>query len=435
MRFLNSLISFLSILFNLYVFVRVYSIMSFKKIKIKPFHICLILLLAMIQFVSVNIILDSYLKFIISFSIVFVLFYFYFKEPLREILFKTIIVYLVLFVCDFIIFGIFLFIDINSNLFLDYMSLIRALSTFLISISMLLIFLFKPSRKLVNKLLNYFTKKINNLMLFLSILTFAVFYFLTHLNAGILNIEVFLFSILLMIILVLFCIIMIYQYFKNKKNEEEQTTLLSLMKEYEILLDKDKINRHEMLNNLIIIKSFKKKNTKEFEDTLDEIISEYQENKSKLYSNLYKLPPGLKGIIYYKLNEIKNNNINMELLISTIEEERFNNLDSKIYYNVCKILGIILDNAIEASKETKDKRLLIDVYNEEDSLIIYIENDYINKVELNNIYKKGFSTKGKNRGYGLYVVNKIVSKCDCLEFNQYTNDKKFMTILKIKNPN
>jgi len=65
---------------------------------------------------------------------------------------------------------------------------------------------------------------------------------------------------------------MIFQYFKNKHSEEEQESLLSLMSEYEKVLDQEKMNRHDMLNDLIIIKSFKDKTSKEFDNTLNDII-------------------------------------------------------------------------------------------------------------------------------------------------------------------
>ena len=227
---------------------------------------------------------------------------------------------------------------------------------------------------------------------------------------------------------------MIYQYFKNKQSEEEQKNLLELMTEYEIMLDKDRINRHEMLNNLVALKSYKNKSSKDFEEMLDGIIKTYEDKKSQVYSNLYNLPSGIKGIVYYKMNTIKKDNINFNLLISKEVENRFEKLNQKLYFKVCKILGIILDNAMEATSITKEKLLLIDIYLEEENLVIYLENSFINNVDLNTIYNKGVSSKGKNRGYGLYLVKRIVNDTNELGFEQSINNDRFSTILKIKNP-
>ena len=111
------------------------------------------------------------------------------------------------------------------------------------------------------------------------------------------------------------------------------------------------------------------------------------------------------------------------------------NLDSKTLTKVCKILGILLDNAKEAAYESKDKLVVIDLYKEEDNIIIYIENS-INEdsgMDVNRMKIKGFSTKGKNRGYGLYIVNKLLKESNKILLDQSVKDGKFISIMTIKN--
>ena len=53
-------------------------------------------------------------------------------------------------------------------------------------------------------------------------------------------------------------------------------------------------------------------------------------------------------------------------------------------------------------------------------------------VDISKIYKKGFSSKGTNRGIGLYLVSKIIKDNDWLSLSQEFKNNKFISILKIK---
>ena len=282
------------------------------------------------------------------------------------------------------------------------------------------------------KLFIYVSKNWSYIALLVSCLACICFLILTYFNTYLLDFVTFIIAMLLIIFFSVLCIIMIYQYFKNKHNEEEQANLLKLMTDYEIMLDNEKMNRHEMLNNLVALKSFKDKSSKEFEELMNNIIEIYEDKKSKVYSNLYKLPSGIKGIVYYRMARIKKKEINLNLLISKEVEDKFEKLNQKIYFKICKILGIVIDNAIEAAELTSEKLLLVDIYLEGEDLVIYLENTYINKVDLNMIYNKGVSSKGDNRGYGLYLVKKILNETKEINFNQSINNNKFITFMRIK---
>ena len=160
-----------------------------------------------------------------------------------------------------------------------------------------------------------------------------------------------------LILLISFLILIVIIYRKERKVEKEvenTRVLLDFMAQYEKKIDEDRINRHEMLNNLLILKSYKDKNTKKFNDTLDDFIEVYSK-KGLNFKNIYKLPSGLKGIIYYKLNAIKNEKVNVNINISKHLSGVLENMDHKSYTMLCKIVGITFDNAIEASIKSKQK--------------------------------------------------------------------------------
>ena len=186
-----------------------------------------------------------------------------------------------------------------------------------------------------------------------------------------------------------------------------------------------------MLNNLLLIKSQKNKNSKKFDELLNDIINTYKNPETDLTKNIYNLPTGLKGILYYKIHEMKNLNINVNLLISDKIITKINELDNESYKVIFKIVGILLDNAREGSILSEDKRVFIEFYLEKDSIIIYVENTIKTNIDLKNISKKGFSTKGKNRGMGLYIVEKLLEKNPSISLVQETNKNLFVSKLKI----
>ena len=80
-------------------------------------------------------------------------------------------------------------------------------------------------------------------------------------------------------------------------------------------------------------------------------------------------------------------------------------------YEVSRIIGILLDNAIEASFETNDKIINIDISSDTKKILFIIKNSFNNPdLSTTRIFEKGYSTKEGNSGLGLWNVHKILSK-------------------------
>ena len=86
-------------------------------------------------------------------------------------------------------------------------------------------------------------------------------------------------------------------------------------------------------------------------------------------------------------------------------------------------MGIYLDNAIEAAKESSKKSMALEIYVLKNNLNIVISNSYKIKPSLEKINQKGFTTKGKDHGKGLYFANKIIDRHqDIVSKQQVLND-------------
>jgi two-component system sensor histidine kinase AgrC len=135
----------------------------------------------------------------------------------------------------------------------------------------------------------------------------------------------------------------------------------------------------------------------------------------------------LYGIISNKYNLAEKNNVKMSLNILT--DLNYFNLDN---YSLTKIVGILLDNAIEASSETQSKIVNLSFQAGDNKQLIVIENTYINKgLSTKKIFEKNYSTKINNSGLGLWEVRKIINNHKNLKLETKTSSNFFLQQLEI----
>ena len=159
------------------------------------------------------------------------------------------------------------------------------------------------------------------------------------------------------------------------------------------------------------------------------------EDDCQRVNNLYILNPevvnndGIYNLLtkkYYEADS-KDIKVNITFLLD------LSKLNMKIY-EFARILGILLDNAIEASSECEEK--LINLTFREDSRnsrqLIIVENTYKNKdVDTEKIFEKGVSGKEEHTGLGLWEVRKIVKKNKNTNLFTTKNEKFFVQQLEI----
>lgn len=112
---------------------------------------------------------------------------------------------------------------------------------------------------------------------------------------------------------------------------------------------------------------------------------------------------------YHKADEI-GVQINLGIFIDLNEIQKHMKI-----YEFTRILGILLDNAIEAAAECENKIIHVSFRKEQNRrrLLVIIDNTYKNKdINVDKIYEKDFSTKSKttNSGLGLWEVRQILKK-------------------------
>lgn len=107
-------------------------------------------------------------------------------------------------------------------------------------------------------------------------------------------------------------------------------------------------------------------------------------------------------------------------------------------YDLTRMLGILLDNAIEASSKCTEKTINITIRkdNKANRQLFVIENTYSNKdINIDRIFEKGYTSKieedNKNHGLGLWEVRKILSKNNNLNLFTTKNKEFFKQQLEI----
>ena len=119
----------------------------------------------------------------------------------------------------------------------------------------------------------------------------------------------------------------------------------------------------------------------------------------------------------------ENIQINLDVFLDLNEiEERM-----KIY-DFTRILGILLDNAIDAAVECEKKIINVTFRKEmsNDMIAVIIQNTYNNKdVDTETIYQKGVSSKANHSGLGLWKIRQILMRNNNLNLFTTKNDEFF----------
>ena len=353
-----------------------------------------------------------------------------FKSNYNIVVNITTITYLIVIATEIILSILVIMLGIFDMEAFSEQTYLTLLFTFVTMFSSYLICKYVKIIKVITNKINNFTfrnlYKIFVILLFVSILLIIDFRYVGNFSLGTYIINIILF-------ILIFALFIGYLYGEIKIDSEihKIDILLDNISKYESIIDDNRINNHEMLNNLLLLKSFKNKNTKKYENLLDDMLVMYNKNNNGI-KNISLLPKGIKGIVYYKLDESLQNELNIFINISKQISGLLEKIENDEYVILCKTIPILLDNAIESAKNSIDKKLLFDIYKENDSIIISIENSCDEKIDLDMIDQKYFSTRGKNRGLGLHIVNVLLSKSKKISLIKSFNNKIFASKLVIK---
>lgn len=291
----------------------------------------------------------------------------------------------------------------------------------------------KIIRKNLYTFYNFFikTKSLTNIVfLLLLIIGFCIFTY----NSGIFSTDwsiKYIANITLMIILTILAYIFITN--RNSYNQltDEYDSLFSYIQNFEDWIEKEQLNRHEYKNQLAVLYCLTKE--KKVKEKINEILEDNINIGGEVINQLKLLPKGgIKGLLYYKVAIGQKKKINITADVSLENNSILNKLTEQEIRVICKLIGIYLDNAIEAAEETRKKNVLIEVYELSNKVCFVFSNTFKKKSNFDDRNKKGITTKGEGHGNGLYFASKLIEQNDYLESKQDVVDGYYIQQLIIK---
>ncbi len=254
-------------------------------------------------------------------------------------------------------------------------------------------------------------------------LLYTILYFKSDIPAGY-STKVFTYhgvilGIFLLSILILFYLLykLLQENHKLKAHQKEQNTLQDYAKKMEDFYEEFRIFRHDYKNILSTLTYYiETEDLPQLKIYFEEKIVPYGET---LFANKYVLGklhmiriPSIKSILYSKLAASLNKGLSLNLELTEPLTDIF--IDELTLSN---ILGIILDNAMEAAIVTSEKRISIAVICTEESLLFSFTNSTLPiEVPVSKLYEKGYTTKENHDGLGLYTVKKISDSLDNVSY-------------------
>ncbi len=301
---------------------------------------------------------------------------------------------------------------------------------------------------LLAKLIKHLTRKINvaySMRLFLPILmnlVFCLFIFLFNIIAGEkvgYTTEIVTFNCILFgcyfIVSSIVTIFSIKSYFSMKEMQMKQDSFDALQRyteQVENTYDTLRSFKHDYHNIMLSMSHYVESGDVEglrtfFDKTITPINKQISTDTAHL-NQLKKLGiPELKGLLTSKLLYAADRGIAVKIDVhDEVSTLPMNTID------LVRVTGILLDNAIEAALESDTPTILFSVISLEKEHLFIIKNTFVDKgIPLSSIRQPNVSSKGKNRGVGLYNVNQILKKQKDVLWETETSEGMFIQRLQL----
>ena len=314
---------------------------------------------------------------------------------------------------------------VNNN-FLNFVANI------LISIFTMLISFIPLVRTLLRKISDIFNKN-KNLINYLYLFIVVIYIIILKNGLEFLLKSNYYINVLFIIGIVFILTIILKNESKYEQLKEENKQMLNYVTKYEKIITTQGKTNHEFKNQLMVIRGYAQMNSNKIIDYIDEIVEDSNKaGSSYLISQLNNFPDGgIKGLLYYKLSIMKDENIKYSINVEKGVKTKLKTLSINNYKNITKILGVLLDNAIDASKKSKHKKINISVIKDNKNIIFKIYNTYKGKIDIEKV-GTGYTSKGKGHGYGLRLVKDIINEDKLFNISHNLEDNYFVSSLYIK---
>lgn len=153
--------------------------------------------------------------------------------------------------------------------------------------------------------------------------------------------------------------------------------------------------------------------------------------RSELLSKLYQIPSEpLRAFLNLKISQAIEHDVDVHLDFSLSPENFQTAID---IIDLTRILGILLDNAIEETVQITNGMIEIGIRNNETSCSYIIKNPLTLQSELTGIHS-GQTTKGDGHGKGLLIVHQLLGQYPTAVLNTSIHNSIYIQCLNISCP-
>lgn len=428
------IVNIISVIFLSAVAIYFWHRLQNQKIDFKSYKLYMALLFAVVCGMVINLFVPQYLRIVSTLITLSLINYVFFCKSIDKC-FITVFIYEL-----FIMLSETIFVLVVSPFYADFNQLqMNPFGILIINACILLIMLVFLKTILPYKVYNTIMKLVEEirnrrlvLIIILTVILASVLMAMSWMKLP--STIVLLVNTVLIVLYTIIIIVLIYTHEKFTKIRNKYQTSLSSLREHEAMMIKYRVANHENKNQLLIIRNMVKPKDEATAKYIDKLIDNKSKDSESILAKTDKIPEGgLRAIIYSKLCKMKENKIKYSLDIARdVKTSDLINLDDGTMLNICKIMGVFLDNAIEAVDELKKKIATVELYIMDGYLCIDISNNYSGNLAIDKIGHKGYTTKGKGHGYGLSLVDEILKSDSSLENEKEIHGDIFTQRLKIK---
>ena len=237
---------------------------------------------------------------------------------------------------------------------------------------------------------------------------------------------------------VVICILVLFYFVIQSVQAKEQQKYLSMMLQQQNLyiqslesiqqnMREFKHDYHNMMVSLYL--QSKEGNVQKIEQQLAQMMNDFDDSigeKMNLVTQLSNIKISeMKSLLMEKLTIMQKKKIPVKLeILYEIKSINMNVID------FTRILGILLDNSIE-EVESYHGDIVIIMLQQDSRLSLRVENTIHEQIDIHEISKPGYSTKGSTRGMGLSSLEKIIMRYPNIIHNVMCENDRFIQEITI----
>lgn len=248
------------------------------------------------------------------------------------------------------------------------------------------------------------------------------------------NLAMFLVYLTLLTISIFVVLYLAFKQYKMEQREQELKNFESYVASLEQINQDMRKFKHDYINILSTLriyideKNYDGLHTYFYDHILEANHQEQLNQQAMMMLNNLKIN-SLKGLLTTKILQAQSNHV--PFYVEIVEEITDIPVDPII---LNRMVGILLDNAIEAAREIVNGEVRLAFINMDETTLLVVNNTFNEEIDIkvHEIYQEGFSTKGENRGLGLANLRQMKNDLQNVSLNTKISPPYFIQEIEFK---